>query len=177
MAGTAPKGPQIHTDKHRSNSNHRSTQIDSSHRSTQIDSSHRFTQIITDEDFQQVKDMFKHKELTGEILSCAFEVHNTLGCGFLEKVYENSLIYELRSRGLKVECQKAIQMLYKGEKVGNYVADIVVEDKVILELKAAEQVTGIHRAQLLNYLKASGYEVGLILNFAKTKLEYERLVM
>lgn len=142
--------PQIHTDKH------------------------RWTQI---KNSQKAQDMFKHKELTGEILSCAFEVHNTLGCGFLEEVYENSLIYKLRSRGLKVECQKAIQVLYKAETVGNYIADIVVEDKVILELKAAEQVTGIHRAQLLNYLKASGYELGLILNSAKTKLEHQRLVM
>lgn len=122
-------------------------------------------------------DSFKHKEITQQILGAAFEVHNTLGCGFLEKVYEKALIYELNQRGMKVKVQKEIKVYYKAIEVGIYVADLVVNDKVIVELKTAEQITKIHQAQLLNYLKASEYEVGLILNFAKTKLEYKRLVM
>ncbi|MFH1228400.1 MAG: GxxExxY protein [Planctomycetota bacterium] len=122
-------------------------------------------------------DKLLYKDLTGEIINAAFEVHNTLGCGFLEKVYENALRYELKQRNLKVAPQKEIKVHYKDVEVGTYIADIVVEDKVILELKAADEVTTIHEAQLLNYLKASHYKVGLILNFAKTKLEYKRLVM
>jgi GxxExxY protein len=120
---------------------------------------------------------FKHKEITEQILNAAFEVHNILGCGFLEKVYENALIYELRQRGLKVETQKEIEVVYKKVKVGTYIADLIVENKVIVELKAVEEIINVHQAQILNYLKSSGYEVGLILNFAKTRLEYKRLVM
>ena len=119
---------------------------------------------------------FKHSEITEKILGAAFEVHNTLGCGFLEKVYENALIEELRLRGVKVEAQKEIQVFYKNKKVGTYIADLVIEGKVIVELKAVESISTVHMAQVLNYLKASGYEVGLILNFAKTKLEYQRFV-
>ncbi len=119
---------------------------------------------------------FKHSEITEKILGAAFEVHNTLGCGFLEKVYENALIEELRLRGVKVEAQKEIQVFYKNKKVGTYIADLVIEGKVIVGLKAVESISTVHMAQVLNYLKASGYEVGLILNFAKTKLEYQRFV-
>ncbi|MBI5778150.1 MAG: GxxExxY protein [Planctomycetes bacterium] len=118
-----------------------------------------------------------HKEITGLILRSGFEVHNILGCGFLEKVYENAMAYELKHLGLKVENQKEIKVSYKGAEVGVYVADLIVGEKIIVELKAVEEITKIHQAQLLNYLKASGYKVGLILNFAKTKLEYKRLVM
>ena len=119
---------------------------------------------------------FKYKKLTYEIINCAFEVHNQIGSGFLEKVYENSLIHELDLRGIKIEPQKAIKVFYKNKEVGNYIPDIIVDNKVILEIKAVDQISNIHRAQLLNYLKASGYEVGLIINFAQTKLEYQRLV-
>jgi GxxExxY protein len=124
-----------------------------------------------------VSNNFKHKDITSQILSAAFEVHNTLGCGFLEKVYENALLYELKQRGLKVETQKEIKVYYKKTEVGIYLADMIVEKKVIIELKVSEAISNIHEAQLLNYLKASSYEVGLILNFAKTRLEYKRLVM
>ncbi|MEW6609100.1 MAG: GxxExxY protein [bacterium] len=120
---------------------------------------------------------FKYKEITYQILNAAFEVHNILGCGFLEKVYENSVVCELRLKGMKVEAQKKIEIFYKGKEVGIYVADLIIEDKVIVEVKAVDEISKIHKAQLLNYLKATGYEVGLILNFAKTKLEYERLVV
>jgi GxxExxY protein len=118
-----------------------------------------------------------YEELTHEILNVAFEVHNTLGCGFLEKVYENALISEFKRREIKSIAQKEMKVHYKGETVGLYFADIVVENKVVLEIKTVEKITKIHEAQLLNYLKASNFKVGLILNFASTKLEYKRLVL
>jgi len=120
---------------------------------------------------------FKYKELTHRILKCAFEVHNTLGCGFLEKVYENALVHELEIQHIECKIQKSITVIYKNKEVGKYIADIVVENKVILEVKTVDQISNIHRAQLINYLRATGYEVGIIINFAKTKLEYQRLVL
>jgi GxxExxY protein len=120
---------------------------------------------------------FLHGELTHTILNAAFEVHNYLGCGFIEKVYENALIRELKIRKIICENQKTIQISYKEGIVGNYIADIVIDGKVIVEVKACEKITKIHEAQLINYLKATGYKVGLILNFSKTKLEYKRLVL
>jgi len=120
---------------------------------------------------------YKYMELTGKIINCAFEVQNNLGCGFLEKVYQKALLYELKTKGLKVENQKAIKIVYKGRDIGTYIADFVIEDKVIVELKTVEYLTKIHKAQTLNYLKASGYEVGLILNFARPKLEYKRVAV
>ena len=119
---------------------------------------------------------YKYKELTGKIISCAFEVQNQLGCGFLEKVYQKALLYELQRAGLKTEAQKPIKIVYKDQGIGTYLADFVIEDKVIVELKTVEFLTKIHKAQTLNYLKASGYEVGLLLNFARPKLEYKRVV-
>lgn len=119
---------------------------------------------------------YKHGKLTGLILKAALEVHNALGCGFLEKVYERALIYELKAKGLKLETQKAISITYKGQDVGTYVADIVADDKVIIELKVVNLLTHIHKAQALNYLRASGSDVALILNFAKPRLEYKRVV-
>lgn len=127
-------------------------------------------------DTDKTKRKYKYQELTSLILKAAFEVHNALGCGFLEKVYERALILELKAKGLLLETQKGIKIAYKGQNVGTYVADIIVEDKVIVELKVANLLTIIHKAQVLNYLKASGYEVALILNFAKPKLEYKRVV-
>lgn len=120
---------------------------------------------------------YKYKELTGKILGCAFEVHNTLGCGFLEKVYERAIVIELQANSLGVETQKRIKISYKGKDVGNYMPDIIVENKVIVDLKTVEFLTKIHTAQLLNYLRATGFEVGLILNFARPRLEYKRVVI
>lgn len=94
------------------------------------------------------------RELTYKINGAIFEVHRTLGEGFLEKVYENALLVELRSLGLRAESQLPVSVCYKGQKVGEYMADLVVEDKVILELKTVDELTGVHQAQLLNYLKA-----------------------
>ena len=120
---------------------------------------------------------FLYGELTHTILNAAFGVHNYLGCGFLEKVYENALMEEIRIRNLLCKNQVPIKILYKEKVVGNYIPDIIVDEKVIVEVKACEKIEKIHEAQVLNYLKATGYKVGLILNFAKTKLEYKRLVL
>ena len=111
---------------------------------------------------------YKHNEITEKIIGAAYKVHNTLGSGFLEKVYQNSLVIEIRALGFGVEVEKPMKVYYHGEVVGNYVADIIVEGKVILEIKAVKELSGIHEAQILNYLKATGIEVGLLINFGKS---------
>ena len=111
---------------------------------------------------------YKYKELTEKIINCAFEVHNLLGSGFLEKVYENALLVELKRKGLKAESQYGLTVFYKESTVGEYLADIVVEDKIILELKALDKISDIHELQLKNYLKATGIELGLLINFGKS---------
>ena len=116
-------------------------------------------------------------ELTYQIRGAVFEVNRILGSGFLEKVYEKALIIELLVRGLRAESQVPIEVIYKGEVVGEYFADIVVEDQVIIELKAVEQLQKIHEAQLLNYLKATGYKVGLLINFSHPKAEIKRFIV
>jgi len=116
-------------------------------------------------------------ELTEKILGAAFKVQNTLGAGFLEKVYENALSLELRKSGLIVESQKAFPVRYGGTVVGDYLADLVVSGKVVVECKAVTNLDPVHDAQLMNYLKASGLRVGLLINFARSKLQYRRLVV
>lgn len=116
-----------------------------------------------------------HKELTDEILHAFYKVHYKLGYGFLEKVYKNSLYIELTQLNLKCETEKAINVYYEGKVVGVFYADIVVEDKVILELKAVETFCKEHQIQLINYLKATNLEVGLLLNFGK-KPEIKRVI-
>jgi GxxExxY protein len=106
-----------------------------------------------------------HEELTGRIIKAFYTVYNTLGDGFLEKVYENALMIELRKSGLQADQQKKIEVFYDAQKVGDYFADILVENIVILELKAADAVAPEYEAQLINYLKATEIEVGLLLNF------------
>ena len=108
----------------------------------------------------------KHQELTHKIIGCAYKVHNTLGFGFLENVYQNALLLELRKNGLESEKEVPIRVLYDQEVVGDYVADIMVEGKVILELKSVKELHPAHEAQLTNYLKATGMEVGLLINFS-----------
>ncbi len=114
--------------------------------------------------------------LTEKIIGCAFKVSNTLGCGFLEKVYENALAIEIGESGLKCEQQKPIPVSYRGIPVGEYYADILVEGQVILEIKAAKAIDESHQAQLINYLKATGIHRGLILNFGTSKLGCKRMV-
>jgi len=116
-------------------------------------------------------------ELTEKIIGAAFKVQNTLGAGFLEKVYENSLAIELREFGLTLESQKPYSVLYEGTVVGDYQADLVVVGKVIVECKAVNALDPVHEAQLLNYLKVSGLHVGLLINFGRPKLQYRRLVL
>jgi len=118
-----------------------------------------------------------HEEITREIIGAAMEVHRTLGVGFLEKAHENSLVFELRGRGITAESQKPISVSYKGRAVGDYFADIVVADRVILELKVAATLTEAHEAQMLNYLRATGLRVGLVLNFGAPRLEWKRLAV
>lgn len=108
-----------------------------------------------------------HKELTDIIIKCFYKVYNALGYGFFEKVYENALKIELEKNGLKVTQQKPINVFYDNNIVGEYYADLCVEDKVIIELKTAEAISKAHEAQLINYLKASEIEIGLLLNFGK----------
>ena len=117
----------------------------------------------------------KHADLTEKIIGAFYKVYNTLGYGFSEKVYENALAYELRKLGLKVEQQVRIVVYYESEVVGEYQADLVVNGVVIVELKAARQLADEHEAQLLNYLKATPIEVGLLLNFGP-KAEIKRKV-
>ncbi|AOZ98025.1 GxxExxY protein [Flavobacterium commune] len=116
-----------------------------------------------------------HEELTNLIIKTFYEVYNELGYGFLEKVYQNSLYLELKNKGLKVEPQKRIPVFYKGTEVGEYFADLMVEDKIILELKAADYIVKEFENQILNYLRATDCEVGLLLNFGK-KPEFKRKI-
>jgi GxxExxY protein len=116
-------------------------------------------------------------ELTFRIRSAAFQVNKQLGSGFLEKVYENALLIELRNVGLNAEAQVPVKVRYKGHEIGEYFADIVVENEVIIELKAVESLQKSHEAQLLNYLKATGYKVGLLINFTYPKAQIKRFVL
>lgn len=117
------------------------------------------------------------KDLTFQILAAVFEVHNVLGHGFLENVYEKALLKELCFRGLKAEAQKEIRVRYKGEDVGAYCSDIIVADEVLLELKAIDKLARFHEAQVLNYLKGTGLKVGLLINFGSEKVAFKRLVL
>jgi len=118
----------------------------------------------------------KHHHITEKIIGAAYNVHNTLGSGFLEKVYQNSLAIELQSFGFIIGVEKPIKVYYKSEVVGNYIADIIVNEKVILEIKAIKELSDIHEVQLVNYLKATGIEVGLLINFG-TSVQVKRRVM
>jgi GxxExxY protein len=117
----------------------------------------------------------KHSELTGLILKSFFEVFDVLGYGFLESVYHQAFLIQLREAGLKVDSQVGIDVWFKHQIIGRFYADLVVEQLVIVELKAVSDFVPAHRAQLLNYLRASSFEVGLLLNFGK-RPEYKRLI-
>ena len=116
-----------------------------------------------------------HEKITEKILKAFFVVNNKLGFSFLEKVYENAMIIELRKLGCKVSPQTKIKVFYDYEEIGEYYADLLVDDLVIVELKASERLRREHEAQLINYLKATKTEVGLLLNFGK-KAEYKRKI-
>lgn len=116
---------------------------------------------------------FKYKKLTEEIIKIFYRVYNKLGYGFLEKVYENAMMVEFKEEGISAVSQSAIKVFYEGVIIGEYYADILVDDKVIVEIKAARRLADENEAQLLNYLKATDIEVGLLLNFG-TKPEVKR---
>ncbi len=122
------------------------------------------------------KNKLLHAALTDQILQAFYTVYNTLGYGFLEKVYENALALELKQRGLQIEQQAPVQVYYAGQPIGRYFADLLVENKVIVELKTAEAISAAHEAQLVNYLRATGIEVGLILNFGP-KPQFRRKIL
>ena len=115
-----------------------------------------------------------YEELTSEILEACFEVSNELGVGFLESVYEKALLVALRQKGFEVESQVSLKVTFRGFTVGDFFADVVVGGKILIELKAVDSLSKQHYAQVLNYLKATGIEVGLIVNFGNPRLEYRR---
>lgn len=122
-----------------------------------------------------VEDKAYYDALAKTIINCAYEVGRVLGCGFLEKVYESALVIELAAAGLRAVKQQPVKVSYAGQIVGDYIADIVVEDEIILELKAVKAIESIHFAQCQNYLKATGKKLGLIINFGEEKVRVRRV--
>ena len=116
----------------------------------------------------------EEQELTEKIIGCAMKVHSTLGPGFLESVYQKSLAHELGKAGLKVECERPITVSYDGIQVGDFFADMLVADRVMVELKANQALVPANEVQLVNYLTATGIEIGLLLNFGAERLEFKR---
>jgi GxxExxY protein len=117
----------------------------------------------------------KYEELTGKILECCFEVSKELGAGFLESVYERALLVALNQKGLNAVAQVPLKVKFRGVVVGDFYADLIAEGKVLLELKAVTRILSEHKAQVINYLNATGLEVGLLINFGIPKVEYFRL--
>ena len=115
--------------------------------------------------------------LVKEVVGALYEVSNVLGCGFLEKVYERALVRELGARGLRVQSQVVFPVLYKGHNVGDYVADMLVEECLIVELKCADRLSNEHMAQCINYLRASTIELALLVNFQKPRVEWKRIIL
>jgi GxxExxY protein len=118
-----------------------------------------------------------HKELLYKIVELALEVHNELGCGFLEKVYENAMMFLLNREKIPARQQAPTNVYFQKNVIGEYFADILVDNKLILELKTVDAITDVHKAQTLNYLRATGFRLGIILNFGKPHFEYKRLVL
>jgi GxxExxY protein len=117
-----------------------------------------------------------HSELTEKIIACAYAVYNKMGYGYLESVYERCMLIELAGMGLNFEAQKPLKVLYKGQVVGDFVTDIIVNDTVVVELKSVSKIVKAHEIQLVNYLVSTNKPVGLILNFAEEKVEIKRKV-
>ena len=116
------------------------------------------------------------EELTGKIIGCAYTVYNTMGYGFLESVYEKCMVFELENVGLNVKAQQPVTVRYGERIVGEFFADLLVEDTVIVELKSVRTIIALHETQLVNYLKATGKDVGLLINFGESKVEVKRKV-
>lgn len=126
---------------------------------------------------QMNADQHRLNQITEQIIGCAYTVGNQLGCGFLEKVYENALAHELRKAGVSVAQQQSIDVRYDGVVVGDYIADLLVAECVVVELKAVKALDDIHLAQCLNYLKATNLHVCLLINFGNPKVEVRRVVL
>src|SRR5262249_9173512 len=126
-------------------------------------------------DYRPLMNMNEHK-LIEQVVGAAYKVSNTLGCGFLEKVYERALARELRLRGMRVKTRASFSVMYEGESVGDYCADLIVEDRLVVELKCVEQFGNEHLAQCLNYLKATGLRSALLMNFQYPKVEWSKVV-
>lgn len=124
-----------------------------------------------------MEDKIIYRELSYKIVGLAIQVRKELGFGFLEKVYENSLMILLEENRIEANQQFPIKVSFHGRIVGDYIADILVENQIILELKAQDKITNVHKAQTLNYLKATGLRLAILLNFGKTSMEHERLVL
>lgn len=122
-------------------------------------------------------DLTEVSALTERVIGCAFQVSNTLGCGFLERVYENALAHELQKAGLDIRQQAPIRVTYDGVTVGEYTADLVVDGRLMLELKAVKALDDIHVAQCINYLKATGLRLCLLINFGKPRIEIRRIAL
>ncbi|HSX12659.1 MAG TPA: GxxExxY protein [Rhabdochlamydiaceae bacterium] len=122
-----------------------------------------------------MQDDLPHFNLTRNILKCCFDVMNTLGSGFLESVYKNALIISMAEQGLKVDTEKRFEVVFRNRKVGMFIPDLIVEDDVIVELKCCQYLLPEHQAQLINYLKVSDIEIGLLINFGRRRLEYKRV--
>lgn len=130
----------------------------------------------TDVAADSVMDEFPLKELTEKVIGAAMEVHKQLGSGFLEKIYETALNMELIERGIMAEAQAQIPVHYKGKLVGVYLADLLVDGALIIEIKAMRNLAPEHEAQIIHYLKATGKKVGLLLNFGRSRLQFRRFV-
>ena len=122
------------------------------------------------------KNKWDYNKLTEKVIGCAFKVSNALGCGFLEKVYERALVHELRKAGLHVQAQYPIIIYYDGIIIGNFFADILVEDCILIELKALKNLDNSHKAQCLNYLKATNLNLCLLINFGNPRVEINRII-
>jgi GxxExxY protein len=128
-------------------------------------------------DIQDAQDKeLKYEQITKTVIGCAFEVINELGAGFLESVYQNAMLLALRQMGISVTPQRPISVMFRGESVGDFYADLFVEEKIIVELKAVKAIAPEHQAQIINYLNATGIEVGLLINFGNPRLEYKQKV-
>jgi GxxExxY protein len=118
-----------------------------------------------------------YKELTEKIIRAAFKVHNILGSGYLETIYQNAMIIELQNSGLSCATEKTVEIFYCGNKIGGHRLDLVIDNKVIVELKAVSDLHPTYKAQIISYLKATGLKVALLINFGKEKVEYKRFVL
>ena len=123
-----------------------------------------------------VRPKMQHSEITEKIIVCAYKVYNKMGYGYLESVYEKCMLIELESIGFNVETQRSLKVIYEGHVVGDFVADIIVNDTVIVELKSVSKIIKAHEIQLVNYLVSTNKPIGLILNFVKDKVEVKRKV-